>query len=41
MQFPKAWKEAVLTCDTSLGQERPAFLHPRQVPELLEKMLAG
>lgn len=37
--IPMEMRESVLTCDTSQGQKRPDFLHPRQVPELVKRML--
>ena len=37
--IPKDMRDAVLTCDTSLGQSRPDFLHPRQIPDLVKRML--
>lgn len=33
--IPAPLRQAVLTCDTSQGQPRPAFLHPSQVPALV------
>ncbi len=33
--IPLALRQAVLSCDTTQGQPRPAFLHPRQVPALV------
>lgn len=38
--IPAAWREAVLSCDTAQGQPRPAFLHPQQVPALVEQLLS-
>ena len=37
--IPDAMKNAVLNCDTTMGQARPAFLHANQVPILVEGML--
>ena len=37
--IPAQMKEAVLMCDSSLGQPRPAFLHAGQVPALVQRML--
>ena len=37
--IPKAWREVVQGCNTHLGQARPAFLHPRQIPKLVQAML--
>lgn len=37
--IPASLRQAVLTCDTTQGRSRPAFLHPRQIPTLVAKML--
>lgn len=37
--IPLPLRQAVLTCDTAKGRPRPAFLHPQQIPTLVEKML--
>ena len=37
--IPLSLRQAVLTCDTAKGRPRPAFLHPRQLLTLVEKML--
>ena len=37
--IPLPLRQAVLTCDTAKGRPRPAFLHPRQLPTLVAKML--
>lgn len=37
--IPVELRQAVLTCDTAQGRPRPAFLHPQQIPTLVEKML--
>lgn len=37
--IPQTLRDTVLNCDTTLGQPRPDFLHPRQVPELVKRML--
>ena len=40
--IPENMRHAVLNCDTTMGQHpRPAFLHPRQVDELIAKLLEG
>lgn len=36
---PLDMRKIVLNCDTSQGQARPDFLHPNQVPDLVERML--
>lgn len=36
--IPITLRQAVLTCDTATGRPRPPFLHPRQLPALVEKM---
>lgn len=33
--IPLALRQALLNCDTTQGQPRPAFLHPQQVPALV------
>lgn len=38
--IPLALRQAVLTCDTAQGQHRPAFLHPQQVPGLVDALCA-
>ena len=38
--IPVALRTAVLTCNTELGQPRPAFLRAAQVPELVKQLLA-
>ena len=38
--IPLALRQAVLTCDTAQGQPRPAFLHPQQVPGLVDSLCA-
>lgn len=38
--IPENMRHQVLNCDTSLGKHpRPAFLHPKQVDELISKLL--
>ncbi len=37
--IPEDMKQAVLNCDTQLGQYRPPFLHTTQVPELTKRLL--
>ena len=38
--IPENMRHAVLNCDTSLGEHpRPTFLHPRQVDDLISKIL--
>ncbi len=37
--IPERMKEAVLECDTRQGRPRPDFLHPRQVPTLVQTLL--
>lgn len=37
--IPQPMREAVLTCDTTKGRARPAFLHTGQLPALITKML--
>ena len=38
--IPENMRHQVLNCDTSLGKHpRPAFLHPRQVDELIPKLI--
>lgn len=37
--IPAPLRQAVMTCDTRQGQARPAFLHPYQLPTLVEKLL--
>ena len=39
LSIPEAMRNAVLGCDTSLGQPRPDFLHPRQAPDLVSALL--
>jgi len=39
--IPSRWVKAVLTCDTSLGQQRPPEYHPKCLPELLRQMCRG
>lgn len=39
-RIPEQMRHSVLNCDTFLGKyPRPAFLHPRQVDELISKLL--
>ncbi|MEL6928335.1 MAG: ADP-ribosylglycohydrolase family protein, partial [Cyanobacteria bacterium J06600_6] len=39
-KIPEAMKNAVLNCDTSEGKHfRPSFLHPQQVPKLIDSLL--
>jgi hypothetical protein len=38
--IPDHFKWAVLECDTkSGGHPRPEFLHPKQIPDLVQKIL--
>lgn len=38
--IPQIMRDRVLNCDTSLGKHlRPSFLHPRQVDELISKLM--
>jgi ADP-ribosylglycohydrolase len=37
--IPLSMRQAVLTCDTAKGRVRPAFLHTKQIPALVTKML--
>ncbi len=40
--IPQAMRNSVLNCDTTQGKHpRPAFLHPRQIDELMPKLLSG
>lgn len=38
--LPQFMTSAVLNCDTSKGRPRPDFLHPNQLPELVDKLVA-
>jgi ADP-ribosyl-[dinitrogen reductase] hydrolase len=39
-RLPETMRNSVLSCDTTIGQHpRPAFLHPRQVEELIWQLL--
>jgi len=38
--IPERMRTAVLTCDTTHGQPRPAFLHTTQLPDLVKTLLA-
>jgi ADP-ribosyl-[dinitrogen reductase] hydrolase len=40
-QIPDHFVKGVLGCDTKGGRPRPDFLHPNQIPELVDKMLAN
>jgi ADP-ribosylglycohydrolase len=37
--IPEPWQAAVLECNTALGRPRPEWLHPRQLPELVDTLL--
>ena len=38
--IPAPWQEAVLSCDCSLGQQRPEWLGPGQLPALIDQLVA-
>ncbi|MEN8215805.1 MAG: ADP-ribosylglycohydrolase family protein [Pseudomonadota bacterium] len=38
--IPEQMKQAVLNCDTQLGEYRPPFLHTTQLPDLTKRLLS-
>ena len=38
-QIPEHFVKAVIDCDTKFGRNRPDFLHPRQIPDLVDTIL--
>lgn len=39
--IPESLRKAVLGCDTSRGRPRPDWLHPKHLPQLVEKLITA